>query len=173
MIDFMIIALPRSGTTWAANWISCYDNLCIHDPLNLVHYSEWDTDQKIFPSANQFAKIGIACTGIWRWPDFVNSHSAKKIVLTRDFGEIQNSLLREGIPQLECDAPQRLDRINAPKIHYTDLFDPVCAPEIWRYLVGSGYCGYRHRLLRQMRVVQNTEEIEKDFEVIERLVCET
>ena len=29
----MVIGLPRSRTTWMANWLTTTDTLCLHDPL--------------------------------------------------------------------------------------------------------------------------------------------
>ena len=42
MIDFMVIGLPRTGTTWASNWLTTDSTQCYHDPLYHTHYEDWD-----------------------------------------------------------------------------------------------------------------------------------
>lgn len=169
MLDFMIIGLPRSGTTWAANWLTTNDTFCLHDPLYKLHYSEWDTDRKHFPHPMDYRLIGASCTGIWRWPDWVNAHPAKKIVVTRDFDEIQGSLGYIGLPYLNDDAPDALERIDAPRVHYTELFDPERAAAIWEHLVGSGFCAHRHKALCEYELQPKFDIIEPDFAVTQRL----
>lgn len=169
MLDFMIIGLPRSGTTWAANWLTTNDTFCLHDPLYKLHYSEWDTDRKHFPHPMDYRLIGASCTAIWRFPEYVNAHPANKIVVMRDFQEIQDSLDQLGLPQLNDDAPFQLEDIEAPRVQYTDLFDPERAPLIWEKLVGPGYCPHRHKALSEIHMEPFFEVIEPDFEVTKRL----
>lgn len=170
MLDFMIIGLPRSGTTWAANWLTAGDVFCVHDPLYKVHYSEWDTNRVHFPHPMLYNNIGISCTAIWRFPEYVNAHPANKIVVIRDFDEIQSSLGQIGMPYLNDDAPFQLEDIEAPRVQYTDLFDPERAPRIWEKLVGSvGFCPLRHRALCEIHMEPNFDKVQMDFAVTQRL----
>ena len=85
MIDFMLLASPRSGTTWAANLLTTDTTLCLHDPLFTHHYSELD-------GIESNKRLGVSCTGLCLFPEYVNSHQARKVVLHRDLREINRSL---------------------------------------------------------------------------------
>lgn len=171
MIDFMVIALPRSATTWAANWLTTDQIYCAHDPLGTVHYSEWDTDTVLFPRG-QGMKLGVACTTIWNWPEWVNDHPARKVILHRDFAEIQASLERTGLPQMPPEAGQALDKLEGEHIPYTDLFDPAAAENLWTFLTGMPFNGARHKTLVEMSVEQKFDRLTIDPEVTKRLISE-
>lgn len=168
MIDFMIIGLPRSGTTWAANWLTTDKTFCLHDPLYKLHYSEWDALPK-----GWYNQLGVSCTGIWRWPEFVNAHPAKKIVVIRDLDEVNNEMEKLGLPECPPDADLMLKDIEAPHVHYTDLFDPKRAPLIWEKLIGEfGYCPLRHAQLCEFNVQPNFQRVEPNREVTRKLYNE-
>lgn len=167
MLDFMVIGLPRSGTTWAANWLTTNTTFCLHDPLYKAHYKDWDSNEVHFPTNKKYQAVGISCTGIWRWVNWVNAHPAKKIILARPFREVQDSLEKAGFSSLEDDAPEILAKINAPKILYTDLFDPYKAELLWEYIIGSGFCQYRHKMLAEMILQPENKKVNQD-KVLER-----
>lgn len=147
MLDFMIIGLPRSGTTWAANLFCTDRTLCFHDPLYTTHYQDWDTE---LPKRSQDGvKVGVSCTGIWRWPDWVNDHPAKKLILHRDISEIEKSLTSIGLPGLEPGSEKKLSSIIGFHVPWTDLFDEVKAWDLWYYLLNDTghFPTERHRLL--------------------------
>jgi len=160
MIDFMVIGLPRSGTAWAANWLTTDFSFCIHDPLNRIHYSEWDIDNGYFPKGSI---KGVSCTGIWRWPEFVNSHPAKKLILRREFGNVQDSLWSNKLEEIEPDANVQLSRIEGLHIPYEHLFDPTVASTLWTHLLGTAPHNLsRHANLRGFNVQQQPESVRVD-----------
>ena len=110
MIEFMVIAHPRSGTTWAANWLTTDTTLCLHDPLAYRHYAEWDD----FESSKM---LGVSDCGVCAFPDFLNSHPARKVILHRDRKEIAESL---GMPEFLL-SPDHLDEIQGMHVHF-----PIC-----------------------------------------------
>lgn len=125
---FMIIGLPRSMTTWAANWLSEPGFTVVHDPLYRAHYSQW---------AERFD--AVSCTGIWRWPDWVNQQPCKKLVLRRDENEVRVSLARLGLQELASmtNAGAALDKIAGPDVRHinsNDLLSHEVARNIWRWL---------------------------------------
>lgn len=138
MISFMVIGAPRSGTTWAANWLTTDSVHCIHDPLYHTHYEDWDKLECGVP-------LGVSCTGIWRWPDWVNSHPSKKVILHRDIGEVDESLVSIGLPAI---GSADLGSIQGLHVNYLDLFEERAALEIWEYLIGPGFNRLRHQELR-------------------------
>ena len=154
MIDFMVLGLPRSGTTWAANWLTTDTTYCLHDPLYKVHYSEWDSNTDYFPT--NVRKVGVSCTGIWRWPDWVNRHPARKVILTRDIGEVQMEMDRLGLGGIEVDAHRMLADIEGLHVPYTDLFDAGKAAAIWGHLIGgTSFNPMRHATLREYGISPN------------------
>lgn len=168
MIDFMIIGLPRSGTTWAANWLTTDKSFCLHDPLYKHHYSDWDVLSK-----GWYDQLGVSCTGIWRWPEFVNAHPARKIVVIRDLEEVNREMEKLGFPELPGDADLMLKDIEAPHVPYTDLFDSERAPLIWaKLLPGVQHCDLRHAQLCELNVQPNFQKIEPDKEVTRKLYNE-
>lgn len=170
MLDFMILALPRSATTWAANWLSGEHSYCAHDPLWTSHYR--DLDRVVGDQAG--ARIGgIACTGLWRWAEWVNAHPAPKLVLHRDRAEIDRSLAAIGYPPLPRAAPALLRAVRGTHLDYRELFDPVRAREIWATLTrGAPFDGARHAQLTEMRIEPKFDGLRIDPGVTRRLLRE-
>lgn len=171
MIDFMLIGLPRSATTWAANWLTTDATHCVHDPLYTTHYTDWDTDTTRFPSRGGL-HVGVSCTGIWRWPDWVNSHPAKKVILHREYVEVHRSMEAIGLPPVEPEAVDRLRMINGLHVDYKDLFDPDSASRIWEHLTGLPFNAARHRELVKIEMQPEFTGISVGREVTKRLMEE-
>lgn len=166
MIDFMVISLPRSGSTWAANWLMTDKVHCIHDPLYRMHYTELD-DVKV--SAK---KLGIACTGLWRWPEWVNNHPAKKIILRRNFSDIQKSMREIGLPALNPEDEAAIEKIAGVHANYKDLFDPYTAKAIWEFLTETPFNAERHRELIDIEMQPNFIGLQINPKATQRLIAE-
>lgn len=165
MLDFMIIGLPRSATTWAANFFTTEKSVCLHDPLYTKHYSELD--------GLKFAgkKVGISCTGIWRFPTWVNAHKARKIILRRPLTEINGSMADIGLAGLsEADLLQ-LAGLNGEHVHFADLFNPFYAERVAEYL-GLPFDADRHAELVQIEMQPKFSGLKVGPEVTRRLVAE-
>lgn len=138
MVSFAILGMPRSGTTWAANWLTSDGVVCHHDPI--AHTREVkDLDG------------GIACTGLWMRPDLVAELDCPVACLDRDPDEVNASL--EAI-NLSAMAPKWFDLYrDAPghRFDYKALFDER-AEEIWRILRGDGFDARRHAELVKMNI---------------------
>ena len=156
-MDFMVIALPRSGTTWAANWLSC-----AHDPLYTAHYTDWD---------RLHAGSGVSCTGIWRWPEWVNAHPARKVILHRDAREVGASLHR--IAKAAALKSTDLDAIDGLHVPWTDLFDTDRAEVIWETLrPGERFDSQRHAALTSIKMEPNFATLPVDHALQRRLWSE-
>jgi hypothetical protein len=59
MLDFIVLGLPRSATTWLANWLTTDRSLCLHDPFAKTLPEQWDAGGK---------RLGISCTGAYLMP---------------------------------------------------------------------------------------------------------
>jgi hypothetical protein len=149
VLDFIVVALPRSGTTWAANWLTDDQALCIHDPLWTMHYR--DLDEAIPPMAGD-RMAGISCTALWRWPDWLNRHPAKKLILHRNLDEVRESMMAAGLPPVSDASSQSLAAIRGLHAPWRDLFRPERAQAMWQLLTGRPFDAVRHAELLQMEV---------------------
>ena len=151
MLSFMLLAAPRSGTAWAANWLTTDTTLCLHEPL-----ARWSIKQLDCIESDK--TLGIACTALARFPDFVNAHPAPKVILHRDSREVCESMVALKVPGSYDFAA--LDRIEGMHCDWRQLFDDP-AP-IYQHLLGKPFDAERHfelaamnvqneRLIRQLR----------------------
>lgn len=160
MLDFMVISLPRSGSTWAANWLSAGPVFAMHDPLWQIHHLELDAMVPTFGAAQL---TGIACTGLWRWPEFVNAHPARKVILHRPPAEVAASLERLGLPPLPEGAERALRSIEGMHVPHTALFRRRHACQIWQHLTGGAvpFDRARHERLCEMRIEPQLDKVKR------------
>lgn len=153
MIDFIVTGMPRSGTTWVANWLTTDDTLCLHDPLYQYKLDELDT-------INSNKRLGISCTGMWRFTEFLKTHTAKKLIIHRDIKEINDSLVNEmGVPTVSEDEVESLWNISGLHVSFLDLFNPVTAKNIYEYLLEKPFDFERHEYLTQLNIQPNFGKI--------------
>ena len=128
MIGFMVLCAPRSGSAWAANLLTTDTTLCLHDPLGRYHYTELD-------QIRSTKRIGVACTALALFPQYVNQHPAPKVILHRPFEEVNASLLAMGGPPLPLMWDGALDKIEGMHLPWTAMFtDPKA---MYRHLLGK------------------------------------
>ena len=168
MISFMVIGLPRSGTTWASALFTTDTTLCVHDPHYTTHYLDWDM---VF--SKRYKTVGVSCTGIWRWPDWVNSHPAKKILLHRDLQDIQVSMAEIGLPAQDLEHGEKLlESINGLHVPFTDLFNPGKCCKIWDFVMSKPFDVDRHKLLVDIEMQPKFSGLSIGSDVTKRLVDE-
>lgn len=159
----MLIAAPRSGTTWAANWLTTDTTLCLHDPLWTRHYTELDAIQSS-------KRLGVSCTGLYLFPEWVNRHPARKVILHRPLPEINASLEEIGLPAVTPESHASLDLIDGLHFNWRDLFD---APrKIYEYLTGLPFDEERHALLLDIEMQPNFAGLKVGRDVTRRLIGE-
>lgn len=163
MIEFMVIALPRSGTTWASNWLTTDDTLCLHDPLWDRHYSELD-------DIVSKKRLGVSCTGLMLFPEWLNAHPARKVILHRDVVEVNASLHAIGMPTLEHDAENKLWRIAGRHVAWDALFNHP--REIYEYLLQKEFDDERHAELCKIAMQPNFEELTVNKDAVRKLMEE-
>lgn len=169
MLDFMVIGLPRSGTTWVSNWLNTDTILCFHDPLYSSHFEDWNT---VLPNPN-FQKVGVSCTGIWRWVDWVNAQPCNKLILERPISEVQESLDRLDFPLLTQDNIEKFKSIEGPRVSFSKLVsDQGIAKEVWSYLTNSEFNPCRFQQLREYNIQPNFGAITPDPIVTAKLYRE-
>lgn len=162
----MVVALPRSGTTWAANWLTTGALHCIHDPLRLAHFADWGAEL-----ACDGRRTGVACTGAWNWPDWLNAHPARKVILHRPLDQVAASLARIGLPAA-LEGSAKLDEVIGLHVPWTDLFDAAGAAAIWTHLTGLPFDGLRHAALREMSVQPRFDALTVNPQATRKLVAD-
>jgi hypothetical protein len=163
MIDFMLLSAPRSASTWASAWLSTDTTLCLHDPLWRWHYSELDAIES--PK-----RLGIACTGVALFPDWVNAHPARKIILHRDLAEVDASLEQIGMSACSQQWEGALDRIEGVHVAWTELF--TRPRYIYEYLLDLPFDPERWAVLREINMQPHFQQISVDQRATARLMAE-
>lgn len=161
MISFMVIGAPRSGTAWAANWLTTEKAICWHEPLFTRHLD--DLDQEIVGRP-----LGIADTGIALFPGYLKTHPAKKVILHRNVTEINQSLERMGLAKLDHHWPQCLHDIDGLHVDWHVMFDSPGI--IHHYLFGTEPDYRRHSVLRRLNVQADFQKIDPDPKVVRQLL---
>lgn len=142
-LDFIVLGLPRSGTTWAANWLTTDQSLCLHDPFAGALPEHWPHDHR---------RRGISCTAAYLMPRWLALHRCPVVVIERDPAACAASLARIGL-----GLPERLQRalaaVQAPRVAFEDLWVERRAQALWkRLLPGVAFDAVRYRQLREMRI---------------------
>lgn len=163
MIEFMVISAPRSGSAWAANWLTTERSLCLHDPLYRYHYLELDSIQSSRP-------LGISCTGVANFYEWVNQHPARKVVLHRDPDEVNASLSDIGLPQVPEEFFYKLNKIRGIHVPWRMLF--TRPKTIWEHLTDAPFDHERHEYLCRLNVQRDFGGVVVDPVVTRRLVGE-
>ena len=165
MLDFIIVGLPRSGTTWAANFFTTEQAICLHDPLYTRHYQDLDAIRY------EGKKVGVACTGLWRFPHFLNAHKAPKIILRRHLAEVNASLELIGLPGCSQEDAEQVGHLTGQHFPFMDLFNPHYAAAMCE-IVGLPFDADRHAELVQIEMQPKFSGLKVGKEVTRQLVEE-
>ena len=159
MIDFIVLGLPRSGTTWLANWLTTHRSLCLHDPFNRLP-EHWERDARRF---------GVSCTGAYLLPGWMAQQSCPIAVIERDEAACEASLNRRGFSV--AGLRERLQAVNGRRFAFDDLWNEDKARDLWAFLLpGIPFDALRYRLLRDMRIepAEWTADLDVAAEVFRR-----
>jgi hypothetical protein len=158
----MIIAGPRSGTTWAANWLCTNYSHCIHDPIASMMPDDLDS----IPSGGKM--LGVSCTGLGLFTDFLNNHPARKVILHRSSREIDKSLGRLGVTPPDIDWDRMLYSVQGVHVPWTALFDKP--REIYEFLLQRPFEKTRHEELCRMKIEPNFNKLSYSESTLSRLM---
>lgn len=139
MVDFMVISLPRSRSTWLANWLTTDKTLCLHDPLRdqaLGDLDEYETGKA----------FGISDTSLFFYGARLNRHPAKKLIIHRRLAEVSRSIG----DKLDPECAKQLDAIYGMHVQFDDINHQ--ASDIWEYLIGDGFDQERFDNLTRMNI---------------------
>lgn len=151
-VDFIVIGLPRSGTTWLANWLTTDRSLCLHDPFNALP-EQWPQDGR---------RRGISCTGAYLLPKWLGAQNCAVAVIERDPEACAASLAAAGLPGLD-GLPAALAVADGRRWKFADLWDEDKARELWAFLLPDvPFDALRYRLLRDMRIEPKNWTVDTD-----------
>lgn len=166
MIEFMVLGAPRSGTAWAANWLTTERTLCLHDVL-------FDCDLDDVDKVPCDRKLGVADTGLGLFPDWVKKHPARKVVLRRDLRQINKSLREAGLQEIQAEWYRRLYNLTGPEVMHVEWNVLFEGPEIiHHHLFGNSipFDGARHALLARLNVQVDFEKVDPDPLVARKMI---
>lgn len=142
-LDFIVLGLPRSGTTWLANLLTTQQSLCLHDPFATRLPEQITGDGR---------RLGVSCTGMYLMSELLAQQHCPVAVIDRPVEACQASVEKLGLGSIGPLKPA-LDRVKARRFAFDDLWDEYQARRLWIYLMpGIPWDGHRYRLLREMRV---------------------
>lgn len=145
MLDFVVTGLPRSATTWLANWLTTDRSLCLHDPFALGWPDKWERDGRRF---------GISCTGIYLMPEILERQDCPVVIIERDPADCESSIEKMGLPPGQIQKLKAmLDKAEGWRFPYHDIWVEARARELWGYLLpGFPFDVLRYRQLSQFRI---------------------
>ena len=158
MINFMVLGLPRSGTAWLANLLTTQKSYCRHEAL-------WTSSLFELNKEKHAVSFGIAETSGFSIVDDINMHSARKLIVRRDLNEINDSLMRLGIPCMHQKHMDALLSISGYHIDFKDIFDYKKMSNAYEFLLHSQLEKYRHDFLCDMNIQNEVliKEIQRVF----------
>lgn len=147
--EFALWGLPRSGTTWAANWLTSGRVLCLHDP-------EQDHAPQDVEWLNIAGRFGVASSGLWALPGIAERIAARVpvLIVEREPQAVQAAMGRAGLPALPQWAFDRFQALPGRRVPFGALWgDEGAARAAWDYLrPGERFDFLRWRELARVRV---------------------
>lgn len=160
-LDFIVLGLPRSATTWLANWLTTDTTLCLHDPFAVGLPESWPEDHRA---------RGISCTGAWLMPHWLGQYRCPIAVIERDPAACDRSLAELGLPPTSA-LRELLDRAPGRRFAFEALWSEDGARALWNHLLPEHpFDGLRYRLLRAMQV-QPVDPGKVDQNTVQHLVA--
>lgn len=160
MLDFMIVALPRSGTAWLANWFTTERSMCWHEAL-------WKHEMEDLDAMRPSGLFGIADTCLILGDvDLINKHPARKLIVHRDLDEVNHSLRMADLPGTMRDEHKwKLDEIGGHHIKFEDLWNATEFRRAAEWLLPIPFDGARFTALRDLNI-QNTKAVAEARELL-------
>lgn len=167
MLDFIIVSLPRSGSTWLSNLLTTEHSICWHDSTGFALPHEMDN----YPTNKRYK--GICCTAAWMWKDWYKNHPAKKLVIVRDITLINASMEKLGMPEVGIPDLRSFFVIEGKRVQFSDLFLQDKAREIWEYLLPNlKFDHERYQELVKMNIQPSDRVQVPDSDYIKRAISD-
>lgn len=125
-LDFLILAMPRSGSAWLANFLTYGDCFCYHDPM-----AEGSLE---LPRPTPI--VGAVDTGLWNLPKQVPA-VPRLFGLRREPRRVSRSLRQLDLPaDVDFQLFREMTR-DLVTFEYERLFEVEYLAGVWRTIVGS------------------------------------
>lgn len=142
-LDFIVLGLPRSATTWLANWLTTEHSLCLHDPFSFGMPAAWPIDHR---------KRGISCTAAYLMRGWLDHYECPTAIIERDPAACDASLDAMGLPGT---APiyRLFHQAEGRRFAFEALWHEDGARELWDFLLPHvPFDALRYRLLQEMQI---------------------
>ncbi len=160
-LDFIVIGLPRSGTTWLANWLTTERSLCLHDPFALGWPEQWQFDAR---------QRGISCTGAYTVKGFMEQYDCPVAIIDRDPAVCDASLEKIGFPSVAGLRDVLLAQ-RGKVFAFDALWQESGARTLWNHLLpGVRFDPLRYRLLQDIQVQPHMGKWQPCPSVMEELI---
>jgi hypothetical protein len=159
MIKFLVIAAPRSGTAWCANWLTTDTTFCYHGLSKTVHHLDWHT-------LESDKRLGVSDPTLVHLSDWCNAQDIPKLIVHRNSKDIADAL---GMPELK-NKYWGLDKFQGMHIEFEELFKKP--KQAYEYLLGKEFDEARHELLAGLETNVAFHKMQLNPEVVSRLMAE-
>jgi len=127
MLKYIIVGLPRSGTTWLSHFLSIDECQCLHDPSAFFSKQE----MSLFNG-------GLCDTGLWFDMDWCREKTRKLIVIERPIEDVNKSLTKLKFPLVTKYFYERFMKVKG-LADYIIYFDSLFvsedeAREFWEFV---------------------------------------
>jgi len=141
MLDFLILALPRSRTAWLSRFLTYGDHICGHEEAR--HWRSLD-DVRAFCSQPHVGSAETAVAPFWRLIDTF-APTTRIVIVRRPVKDAWNSLMRVPGCNLDPDATLRalvsvdrkLDQVAARRpvlsVNFDDLANEATCRSVWEH----------------------------------------
>lgn len=114
--------------------------------------------------------LGVSCTGLVNFPDWLNHHPARKVILHRPLIEINKSMSDIGLPELNETDVDKLWKINGAHMGWERLFE---SPEvIYEFLLQKDFDPERHAQLALIEMQPKFSGLKINKEITRILINE-
>lgn len=143
MIEFAVLGLPRSATTWLSVWLTTDRSLCLHDPFAQALPEHWPRDGRRF---------GISCTGAYLFPHWLAQYECPVAIIERAPEACDRSLHDIGLGNTSgLQSPLR--KTEGRRWRFDDLWSEEEARALWAYLLpGIPFDALRYRLMKDIQI---------------------
>lgn len=166
MLSFLVIAAPRSGTAWTANWLSTDRSLCYHGLSGRVERSRWD-------ALDGAQIIGTAETALWHAKGWIAAHCARKLIIHRSAQAICESIQMPELAPRISYIQHGLRSIEGMHVEFDELFEHP--RPIFEHLLGFEFDAQqqrRHEALKQLQVTCMPKRMTFDVALVRKLAAE-
>ncbi len=142
-LDFIVLGLPRSATTWLANWLTTERSLCLHEPFSYGMPAAWPIDERL---------RGISCTAAYLMRGWLENYDCPTALIERDPVACDASLRAIGLPGT-APITRLFNQADGRRFAYESLWHEEGARELWNFLLPHvPFDRLRYRLLQDMQI---------------------